>query len=1217
MKAFWFLAILSLVSASVRSQTDTIAARIILIGDAGEFTNGHHPVVDAVRRLIPMDAKTTVLYLGDNLYRAGLPDEQYSYYMASRSVLDTELSIADNTPAKIYMIPGNHDWENGGRNGWETVIREQLYVDQLGKKNVEFYPKNGCPGPVEVSLTPDITLVMFDTQWWIHPYDKPEIESDCDYKTKEEVLTQLDDIFSRNSKKLIILAGHHTLKSSGVHGGYFKLKQHIFPLTDIFPKLYIPLPGIGTIYPIARSVFGTPQDLKHPLYAEMIDAVVNVAKKYPNVIFVGGHEHSLQLIKDSSYNFIVSGGGSKHNNRVSKNKKTPFATTTRGFSVLEISTDKNVRASFYIVEDSVQKAYSEVIQNFATIPGPLTDSTKRDIDAPETIKYQDTITISASDKYDSAGWAKRIMVGTNYRKEWSAPVTMKVFNIHTEKGGLRIISLGGGKQTKSLTLRDSKGKDWKLRSIDKNPANAIPETFRNTLAADVVQDFISASHPYAPLTVPPLAKALNIVTANPELFFVPDDPAFGFYRGLFANTVCTLEEKDPSRFGEDTKSTIKVFDKLIEENDHRADQPLVLKARLLDILVGDFDRHFDQWRWATTDTGKGKLYYPIPKDRDQAYFYSNGLILGFASERALPMLKGFRYRYRKVNWLSWPARDFDRLFLTDLDADEWKKEITDFQKALTDSSIKAAVKKFPPNIYKMDSAAITGKLISRRDNLQGAAMKYYRFISRKVNVVGSNQKEYFKVTGKGKELRVQVYARGKKNDTSFVMYDRIFDPRITKDIRLYGLNDDDKFEIDSTVKSRIRISIIGGKGNDTFDVKGHVINYLYDLTTEKNLIQHKSRTRNLFSSEPPVNYYSILGFNYNFNRFPRLNFGYNMEDGLYLGPGLVRRTFGFRNKPYATEQRLSSLYALNKGAYQWKYRGEFNHFFRNNDVLINIDYVNPTLNNFFGLGNKTKIDPQHDLKFYRTRYNYAEAELLFRRRFFERLHIMFGPVVYQYWNKLSDNKDKILAKPSLIGLDSASIYAKKTYFGGKLAVNFNNLNNELFPTRGVQWNTEFVSMAGLTKTANTITTLTSDMSVYASISEAANFIAVARIGTGHIFSKHFEYFQALNLGANNFLRGFRKTRFSGSSIAYNSLEARIKLMDVKSYLFPGTLGLVLFNDIGRVWLKGESSKKWHDSYGGGFYFIPFKLVIISVTMAFSDEERLVNFSAGTKINLTF
>jgi outer membrane protein assembly factor BamA len=197
------------------------------------------------------------------------------------------------------------------------------------------------------------------------------------------------------------------------------------------------------------------------------------------------------------------------------------------------------------------------------------------------------------------------------------------------------------------------------------------------------------------------------------------------------------------------------------------------------------------------------------------------------------------------------------------------------------------------------------------------------------------------------------------------------------------------------------------------------------------------------------------------------------------------------------------------------------------------------------------------------------------------------------------------------------VYSKKSYAGATLAINFDNLNNELFPTRGVQWNTQFTSLAGLTKTANNLTTLVSDMTIYASISEAANFIAVARLGGGHIFSRSFEYFQALNLGANNFLRGFRKGRFSGSSVAYNSLEARIRIANVKSYVFPGDLGLVLFNDVGRVWLKNESSTKWHDAYGGGFYFIPFKMVVISATIALSEEGRLFNFSVGTKLNLTF
>jgi hypothetical protein len=71
--------------------------------------------------------------------------------------------------------------------------------------------------------------------------------------------------------------------------------------------------------------------------------------------------------------------------------------------------------------------------------------------------------------------------------------------------------------------------------------------------------------------------------------------------------------------------------------------------------------------------------------------------------------------------------------------------------------------------------------------LTTAGETYYRFISREVNVVGSNQKEYFKVSNHGKGLQVRMYARAEGNDTSFMMYDRIFEPSNTREIRLYGL----------------------------------------------------------------------------------------------------------------------------------------------------------------------------------------------------------------------------------------------------------------------------------------------------------------------------------------------------------------------------------------------------------------------------------------------
>lgn len=1214
MKKLVYIVLFSFLCYHSYSQKDTIQARVVLIGDAGDFHGGKHPVVSAVKNNIKFDSKTTVVFLGDNLYYTGLPDESYRDYDKRRAVLDTQVNIAKGTPAKVYFMPGNHDWNRASKGGYEAIVRQQRYIDSLGDKNVKYYPEDGCPGPVEINLTPDVVLLIMDSQWWIHPYDKPGIESDCPYKTKDEVLNQIDDILSRNAKKLVLFACHHPFKSYGIHGGYFTLKQHIFPFTEMKPNLYIPLPIIGSIYPIARGVFGTPQDLKHPAYQNMISDVQKVTKKYPNVIFVSGHEHNLQMIKDSSYNYIISGSGTKKT-RVSKNKKLLYGAQENGFVTLEISTNKNVKVNFYTVNgDSSKNAYTKDLMNFSKLSKVLTDSL---VETSQAIPFKDSVEVAINKKYEQASGMQRIFLGNNYRKEWATPVHLKVFNISKEHGGFKIESLGGGKETKALRLVDSKGKEWTLRSINKNPEGALPEEFRGSVASGIVQDLISASHPYGQLSVPELAKAAKVIVPSPTIYFVPDDPAFGFYRPLFANTVCALEEREPTPHGEDTKSTAKVINRLYEDNDNRIDQPAVLRARLLDMLIGDWDRHFNQWRFGEADTGKGKLYYPIPRDRDQVFFKGDGIVINAASMDLLPYLKGFRKTFPKINWFNWSTRDFDRLFLNRLSQQDWINITEDFKRNMTDEVIANAVKKMPPAIYALNGQNIIDKLKSRRELLTKAALKYYNFLSKEVTIAGSNQKELFKVTASGNDLLLKVFKRKNGNDSVSLMYSRVFDNKHTKEIRLFGLNDNDKFDIDEQVKSKINIKMIGGRGLDTFNIKGDVHNSIYDITTEKNFISGDKHTHNRTSASPEVNKYEATGFKYNIFRFPRLNLGYNVEDKLLVGVGFLSRTYQFRKEPYANQQRLSTLYALNRKSYQLKYAGEFNQVIGNTDVLVNAETANPVLNNFFGLGNETVIDSKHDLEYYRVRYKYIEGSVLLRQRLFRVLSLSAGPTWYHYWNKYSDNMSRILSTPSVVHLDSANVYATKSYLGGKFNILLNTVNSDILPTRGIYWLTDFTALAGMQSTSKPLTRLTSDLTLYSSFADPANLVSVLRLGGGRIFSKDYEYFQALNLGQNNFLRGFRKNRFSGQGLAYGSIELRVKLFDSKSYILPGGVGLIGYDEVGRVWVKNEDSDRWHNSFGGGFYFAAYNTALLSATAGFSSEERIFNFSIGTKFNITF
>ena len=285
--------------------------------------------------------------------------------------------------------------------------------------------------------------------------------------------------------------------------------------------------------------------------------------------------------------------------------------------------------------------------------------------------------------------------------------------------------------------------------------------------------------------------------------------------------------------------------------------------------------------------------------------------------------------------------------------------------------------------------------------------------------------------------------------------------------------------------------------------------------------------------------------------------------------------------------------------------------------MANARLLNSVLSNYFGLGNQTKIDKTKSYDFYKVRYNYFSGDLLLRKRFHSLAELNFGGSWYQYWNHYSDNKEKILGQPALAGLDSASIYSRKSYMGGKISIVIHNINSDLLPTRGVFWNTELTSLFGTNENSRQITKLTSDMTVYSSFSDPTNLVTVLRFGYGHIFNKNYEYFQAFDLGADNYLRGFRKNRFSGGSVLYQSTELRLTLFESNSYIVPGKVGLLMFNDVGRVFVKDETSHKWHDSYGGGLYYSPYNFAIVSATIAFSNEGNLFNFSIGSKFNITF
>lgn len=398
---------------------------------------------------------------------------------------------------------------------------------------------------------------------------------------------------------------------------------------------------------------------------------------------------------------------------------------------------------------------------------------------------------------------------------------LPVFELGKLHGGFAITDSGGGRQTNTLRLQDRNGKEWTLRSVDKDIEKSMIPGLRNTMVETLMQDLQSAIHPYAALTVPVMARAMGIIVAEPRVYFVPDDTAFGQNRSTFANTVCLLEQREPTPDNSETKNTEKVLEKVTEETDHRLQQKTVLKARLLDMLIGDWDRHEDQWRWGINDSSGTKYYYPIPRDRDFVYFRSDGLFIEFASRLFMPYMKGFTREPKGLRRLNAKIIDLDREWLNELNGDDWKSAIEFLRQRITDSVVYRAVKRIPPVVYNLSGPQIVSKIISRRDAFMKHAMDYYVFLASHPVISGTDENETFRISSNDSGISVTVYHKepGNKNK---ITYQRSFRHGETKKISIRGLGGNDQFNVDKDVLSSIKLYLEGGEGKDLYSLGGKI-----------------------------------------------------------------------------------------------------------------------------------------------------------------------------------------------------------------------------------------------------------------------------------------------------------------------------------------------------------------------------------------------------------
>ncbi|TXK36811.1 hypothetical protein FVR03_16815 [Pontibacter qinzhouensis] len=1211
---------------------------VFLIGDVGapDLEKGEPSLILMRKQMEEAGANSATIFLGDNVYHNGLPEEGRADREVSEKRLNAQLDILKGYQGEKYMIPGNHDWNHSGRGGLEAVMREQVYVNTyLTDENIvtggDFYvPGNGCPGPYEVKISDDLVLIAIDSEWWLHPFNRPYgNNTTCGAATEVDFLVQLEDIIEKNSGSDIMIVAHHPLLARGAHGGFFTLKDHIFPLTMLRDWMYMPLPVIGSIYPFARKYGGILQDTPHPRYQAYIQGLTTIFEKYDNIVYAAGHEHALEYAKIGKLPHILSGSGCK-TQFVKPGGGASYLQEAKGFAKVLYFENGEVWTEFWVPEGDGDKGYiSFRTPLYAKKPRP---------DAPlveDTTNYADsTIVVAANPEYLTTK-LRRKLLGGHYRKEWATPVEVSMLDMKNELNGLTPYQKGGGKQTASLKVRNPDAKEYTLRTVDKDPTNALPEYLQETAAKALLQDQISGQHPYGALAIPPLANAAGVFHTNPKLVYIPNTPYLRQYIDEFGNTLAFLEE-DPDENHEDVASlgfaenligTEKVLRDVEKDNDNRVDEQAFARARLFDMLIGDWDRHEGQWRWKEEKLENGHRYIPVPEDRDQVFFKADGVLPWLATRKwGVRHIQNFDYDFHDIIGLGLSGLTLDRTFTPSVTRAQWIKMAEEIKLQVPDRVIEEAMNQFPDSIRALSGPEIAAKLKSRREQLPQVAEAYYEHISEFVDVAGSDKHEHFIVERlNDEETKLTVFKIKKEGDIRDTLFTRTFFTNETKEIRLYGQGGQDRFEVKGNVNKGIIVRIIGGRGEDIISDESSVSGFkkhtvVYD-TKDGNNFQFGPETKDKTAIVSEVNSYDRANFELPYTG-PRLSAQYNVDDGLFLGAGVLRRTQKFRKLPFASEHLLEANFAFLSKSFNVKYTADIRDVYNKWNLNLYALLQGPQFQrNFYGFGNETQAADTLHNSFYRVRYRRVDLHATFSKNLNSFLSAGIGPT-YDRFRVSDPGGETYLLQEVVAGRLEPSIYDreessfKAQHYVGAIA--FANLDvladkNSVNPRIGMRWHNRFSFQQQLGDEKIRYSNIQSEFRFYISPNFPFQVTWAGRIGASHNFG-NFRFFQAATLGGTENLRGYRRTRFAGRSAVFGNAEARLGLFDLNFSVTPGRLGLLGLVDAGRVFYDGEQNRELfsdlHTGIGGGLFVEIIEKNVVSLTYTVGEEEGLFNVNLG-------
>lgn len=1197
-----------------------VSHTIYLVGDAGQSPMGG--MKDALklfkRKLDSANGNSTAIFLGDNIYPAGMPDpiDSTEAFLRAKNDIDAQIKTLENFKGKPFFIPGNHDWYTEGLIG---LKRQQDYIQKALDSEEVFFPEDGCPIKT-IEVNDEIAIIALDTEWYLTNWDKrPDINDNCDIKSRDRFWLELEDAIKDNRQRTTVIAVHHPMFSYGQHGGQFTFRQNFYPKGN-----FGPVPLIGTLIDVLRKTTGaSSEDQQNRRYTELKKRLITLAQYSEKVILASGHEHTLQYIVEDNTPQIVSGAGSKMDGTRLLNG-SQFSTGRRGYAVLEIYTDGSSQVDFFAVNEENDEAEDFMFTTEVLPP----DRGIFEEQFPDTFPATAKSEIYSKEEVDRSGFFK-FLWGDRYRKYYATEVTAPTVRLDTLLGGLKPLHKGGGHQSKSLRLGHANGSEYVMRALKKDAelylqAMAFQDKyvigdFDNTFTESLLLDFYTGSHPYAALAIGGLSDAVGLYHTNPKLYYIPKQPALEDFNESFGDELYLLEEHagdghgDLKSFGysDELKSTDSMLEDLRDDEKYEVDTQLYLRARLFDMAIGDWDRHVDQWRWAefkNEDTGK-ILYKPVPRDRDMVFSkHGDGFLMKLATRivPALRLMEGFNDEIRNVKGFNSSPKTYvlDMALLTETTREDWQKQARFIQENLTEETIDKALSALPEEVQDETIPEIKRKLLARLADIENTAKTYYQVLNKFAVVVGTDKDDWFEINILNiNETEVKVF-RNIKGEKKKLFFQKKFDKTVTKEIWVYGLGDDDRFEVHGAHRSPIKTRLIGGQNNDIYDLDQGGNIAVYDYRSKDNTFKKIGGAKVRLTDDYDTNTYLPLQLRNSTNLLlPTV--GYNPDDGVKIGFSDTYTYKGFRKNPFTQKHTLDAAFYFATSGFELGYSGEYAHVFEGWNLETAARFTSPNFSiNFFDFGNEsTNLDDDLSFDYNRVRLRTLRLAPSLIHRW--PLGAQFKTGVSFEAIEVEETNDRFV---NTFYVDNGEENTH-SFLGVNAEYRYANSDNEAFPTMGMATSLELGYKTNLDNGNNFGYIIPSFSLDYKLIPNgrlvlASQWKAHFNIGDG------YEFYQAASIGGVDGLRGFRNQRFTGKKSYDQSTDIRFSLREMRTELLPVTLGLYGGFDYGRVWLPTESSNIWHTSYGGGFFLNGADILTAKVALFNSEDGLRFSFGLG-------